>query len=402
MAKYVKTPTVEKMFSGNNDLRHIPEGVIVTKTAENINANGTFERTIPISKEDIGYTTTAGKGPFRTTAGATYDITGSLANRTTITKGDPEIFADTPRVGNSAIEVIPRASKTGPGIVIIGDNLTVDSNGRISAMNSYVHPSTHPASMITQDADHRFVTDSEKNNWNGKANTSGVYTGITSGNANKWTNARTITLNGDCSGSVSIDGSSNVTLGVTVANDSHTHSWGNISGKPSTMPNPSNLVIKLNGNTGVTYNGANYGEVNITAGSIGAQVAGSYAPSNHSHNYLPLSGGTINGALTVTGQILSNSDIVAFSDARFKTNLSVIDNPLSKLNEIFGYYYDMQGVDKDRTHQVGLIAQEVAKILPEAIYEDKNGYLGVRYTNIIPLLVEAVKELSERLNAISK
>lgn len=367
MARYVEKPTVEKMFSGNNDLRHIPEGVIVTNSAENINANGTFERTVPITKEDIGYTTTDGKGPFRTTAGATYDITGSLANRTTTTHGDTEIFSDTPRVGNSAIEVIPRATTTIPGIVIIGDNLTVDSNGRISAQNSYVHPPTHPGSMITEDATHRWTTDAEKAKWNGKADAN------------------------------------------------HSHSWDSITGKPSTftpsahnhdgvyapVSHTHNIVKDIGDNTDTTFAyskaGLNYGEFTWLAGWNGRELR-----AVNKSLFLPTTGGTINGALTVTGQILSNADVVAFSDARFKTNLSVIDNPLSKLNEIFGYYYDMQGLDENRKHQVGLIAQEVAKILPEAIYTDNNGYLGIRYTNIIPLLVEAVKELSERLNAISR
>ena len=49
-------------------------------------------------------------------------------------------------------------------------------------------------------------------------------------NADKWTTARTLSLSGDASGSVSWDGSSNATLSVAVADDSHNHVWGNIDG----------------------------------------------------------------------------------------------------------------------------------------------------------------------------
>jgi hypothetical protein len=63
------------------------------------------------------------------------------------------------------------------------------------------------------------------------------YLGISANavSASKWATARSITLNGDASGSVSIDGSANVTLTVEVVNDSHTHAFANITSKPTTL-----------------------------------------------------------------------------------------------------------------------------------------------------------------------
>ena len=49
-------------------------------------------------------------------------------------------------------------------------------DGIATGANNYIHPSSHPATMITQDATHRFVTDTEKNTWNGKASTAVVST----------------------------------------------------------------------------------------------------------------------------------------------------------------------------------------------------------------------------------
>ena len=158
----------------------------------------------------------------------------------------------------------------------------------------------------------------------------------------------------------------------------------------------------------------------ITPAEIGAQPAGSYAASSHNHNgvyapashthaYLPTSGGTISGALTVTGQILSNADVVAYSDKRVKTNVVKIDDALNKVDQISGYTYDMQGLDFKGKRQAGVIAQELLEVLPEAVVQDDNGMYAVRYTNIIPLLIEAIKEekskrenLEERLAKIEK
>lgn len=142
---------------------------------------------------------------------------------------------------------------------------------------------------------------------------------------------------------------------------------------------------------------------------IGAQPAGSYAAASHTHPYLPTSGGTISGALTVTGQILSNADVVAYSDARMKTNVVKIESALDKVSKISGYTYDMQGIEFGEQRQAGVLAQELKEVLPEAVITDDNGYYAVRYTNIIPLLIEALKEekskresLEERLAKIER
>ena len=66
-------------------------------------------------------------------------------------------------------------------------------------------------------------------------NDSGSVVNLTVNSAPKLTTARTISLSGDASGSVTFDGSANKSLSVTVANDSHTHAFGNITGKPTTL-----------------------------------------------------------------------------------------------------------------------------------------------------------------------
>ena len=170
---------------------------------------------------------------------------------------------------------------------------------------------------------------------------------------------------------------------------SHSHSWGSITGKPSTFTPSAH-----------THDDRYFTESEINSKLSGYQPKGSYAAASHTHAYLPTSGGTISGALTVTGQILSNADVVAYSDARFKTNLQVIDNPINKILSINGYKYDMLGVDNGR--QVGVIAQEIEQILPEAVYKDQNGHLGVRYTNLIPLLIEGFKQQQKEIQLLKR
>ncbi|MCK5680032.1 tail fiber domain-containing protein [bacterium] len=81
-----------------------------------------------------------------------------------------------------------------------------------------------------------------------------------------------------------------------------------------------------------------------------------------------------------------------FSDIRLKDDIAPISNPLSLLEGINGVYYTWKdGVDQSR--QVGVIAQEVEKVLPEVVSEDLEGYKSVDYGKITALLIEAVKEL---------
>ena len=86
-------------------------------------------------------------------------------------------------------------------------------------------------------------------------------------NADKWTTARTLSLSGDASGSVSWDGSANATLSVAVNNDSHTHAFNNLTGKVSgtgEYSTDSNLVSgRGSGGVALTINDG-YGNANVT------------------------------------------------------------------------------------------------------------------------------------------
>lgn len=202
--------------------------------------------------------------------------------------------------------------------------------------------------------------------------------------AGKWATARTLSLSGDASGSVSWDGSGNATLSVAVADDSHNHTIANVDG----------LQTALDGKS----------------------------PTSHGHPYLPLTGGTItgttastskttgalivNGGLGVAGSIYAGGEVTAYaSDAALKTNVVAIDGALAKVEAIRGVTYEWneigQGLGLGTEPQVGVIAQEIEAVLPQLVVESAHeGYKTVKYDKLTALLIEAVKELSGKVASL--
>lgn len=107
------------------------------------------------------------------------------------------------------------------------------------------------------------------------------------------------------------------------------------------------------------------------------------------------------------GNITAQNNVTSYSDIRVKKNISPIENALQKTLSITGVTYDR--TDQDNVRQVGLIAQEVEKVLPEAVITSVNGdikdFKSVAYGNLVGLLVESIRELNnkiERLEALVK
>ncbi|ALP47337.1 tail fibers protein [Vibrio phage phi-ST2] len=103
------------------------------------------------------------------------------------------------------------------------------------------------------------------------------------------------------------------------------------------------------------------------------------------------------------GSVVATGNVTAYSDARLKENVKVIDNALNKVGELSGYTYDKRtSLDSDEfTRETGVIAQEVQKVLPEAVMEsDEDHILSVAYGNMNGLLIEAIKELNEKVDSL--
>lgn len=111
---------------------------------------------------------------------------------------------------------------------------------------------------------------------------------------------------------------------------------------------------------------------------------------------------TANNELTVGGTIRATGDVVAYasSDLRYKDNLKKIEDPIDKLLSINGYEFDWnQKQETYSGHDVGVIAQEIEKVIPEIVTTRDNGYKAVKYEKIVPLLIEAVKEQQTQIES---
>jgi hypothetical protein len=89
----------------------------------------------------------------------------------------------------------------------------------------------------------------------------------------------------------------------------------------------------------------------------------------------------------------------ATSDERLKTDLKPIENAIDKVAQLRSVTGRFK-TDKEGTSRSFLIAQDIQKVLPEAVNEQENGTLGVQYTDVIPLLVAAIKELNAEIKAL--
>ena len=126
--------------------------------------------------------------------------------------------------------------------------------------------------------------------------------------------------------------------------------------------------------------------------------------------------GTVGATTASTGAfttVTATGNITAYysSDSRLKENIVPIQNALVKIDQITGVNFDWTqdyinrngGTDSMflRKNTIGVIAQEIEKVLPEAVADRPDGFKAVRYELIVPLLIQAIKELKSELNEIN-
>ena len=162
------------------------------------------------------------------------------------------------------------------------------------------------------------------------------------------------------------------------------------------------MVLDNNGNLGINNTSPSYkldvvGDARVNTGALGVNVAPNAAD----------------------GRIDASNDIVAYSsDMRLKTNIQLLSNPLEKINKLSGFTYNWNDKAKELANYdtneslVGVFAQEVQAVLPEAVKlapfdNDGNNnsisgenYLTVQYEKIVPLLIEAIKEQQKQIDEL--
>ena len=112
--------------------------------------------------------------------------------------------------------------------------------------------------------------------------------------------------------------------------------------------------------------------------------------------------------LTSSGVGQFTGDVIAYStsDKRLKKNIIKIDNALSKISQLNGVTFEWKDKEEhpEKYHNIreaGIIEQDVVKVLPEAVKtREHNGYMGVKYEQLIPLLIEGIKEQQEQIDEL--
>lgn len=105
------------------------------------------------------------------------------------------------------------------------------------------------------------------------------------------------------------------------------------------------------------------------------------------------------GVLTGTGALVISGNITAFSDERLKDNFGDIDDALGKTDTLRIKTFDR--VDMPGVRQAGVIAQDVQKVLPEAVMVGEDGYLSVSYGALAALALKAIQELKQQVSALT-
>ena len=166
--------------------------------------------------------------------------------------------------------------------------------------------------------------------------------------------------------------------------------------------------------TGIDVNGT------VTATAFSGSLSGNISQFTNNSGYSTttgtvtsvatsngIGGGTITGSGTVSmtgsysGSFTATGNVTAYSDERIKYNISTIENALDKVCKLRGVYYTHKQDDEDN---IGVIAQEVEKVVPELVsiakikekpFEHLDDIRTMKYGNTVGLLIQAIKELKE-------
>jgi len=155
------------------------------------------------------------------------------------------------------------------------------------------------------------------------------------------------------------------------------------------------LVVASNQATGDATHPLFSGRYNGAAGTPNAGTETSMIASDGSF--------TFNGNGTVLGYLNVGLDVTAFysSDERLKDNVQVLESSLEKIDKIRGVSFDWTADAPHAGHDVGVIAQEIEKVLPEVVITRENGMKAVKYEKLVPLLIEGIKDLHKLIKCRS-
>ena len=309
-------------------------------------------------------------------------FTGAVTTNSTIDGRD--VAAD----GVLATNALPKAGGTMTGNVSHGDNV----KAKFGAGDDL---------QIYHDGSDSWITDSGTGNlWIGAENN--LYLADVAGNdvyiqcvkdgavSLRYDNAAKLATT---SAGVSVTGS--ITVSGTVDGRDVATDGTKLDGIAASATNVTNNNQITNG-AGYTTNVGDITGVTAGTGMSGGGTSGTVtltctidSPSEVGLGNLSSSGNALSGNFTATG------NVTAYSDERLKSHIQTIPHALDKVLSVRGVTFDMNG-----ERATGVIAQELEKVLPEAVFDNTDGFKSVAYGNVVGLLIEAIKEQQTQIETL--
>ena len=189
-------------------------------------------------------------------------------------------------------------------------------------------------------------------------------------------------------------------------NDLTIDSSGNIDIGSGTITRTGDLTVDVTGDIIFDADGGDllFKDDGLLTATLSRNVANFEVTVNQSDGDFVVKGndgGSTITALTIdmsaAGAATFNDNVTAYSDERLKDNIKTIENGLDKVEQLRGVTYT-----RDERENIGVIAQEVEKILPEIVLtaDDEMGTKSVDYSRLTAVLIEAVKDLSARVKEL--
>lgn len=359
-----------------------------------------------------GFLNTTGGTPGSSLRFYTMPDNGSVTERMRIDSSGNIMMGKTSQSGNAALTVKSTAGGN-TGIILVEGDTTNDGWG-MYAITANEYRITRFTNGSYSD---KFIIDSSGNTtFAGNVLLSG-YLSVTSNNigtgATRWIGSDGTTstwfYNVPTGGNHYFAVNNSNQLSINENNAFFTGNVGIGTTSPDYLLDLSKTAVSVDTYSGINLQASNYGYT--IEGGLTQNVGGELIfSSNNAGTRNPRVKFAANGnvgigttspsyKLDVDGTIRATGDVIAYSDKRVKENIKTIDNSLEKVNQLRGVEFNKIGEDKK---SIGVIAQEIEKILPEVVREDDKGMKSVAYGNITGILIEAIKELKLEVEELKK
>jgi len=359
----------------------------------------------------------SGNGATLTDINASNITSGTISNaRTTAASANgASTIVARDASGNFTANAITTTSISGNGSALTAINASNISSGTIANARTTASDANGASTIVSRDTNGSFSANIITANGSALSalNASSITTGTianartTAATAN---GASTIVLRGTSgefsAGAITGASFSGNGIALTAINASNIAS-GTIANARTTAAsaNGASTIVARDTNGSFT---ANVGTFTTVAGTLSTAAQTNITSTGNLTNLVATSFGCGTAASGTTGEIRATNNVTAYysSDERLKDNIRIIENALAKVLQIRGVEFDWNNLSEPedgyfvRKHDIGVIAQEIEKVLPEVVATREDGIKAVKYDRIIPLLIEAIKELKAEVDAL--